>query len=92
MFTAAVAANDLGRPRLGITVSRKVSLRATRRNQIKRMAREAFRTEQHQLPSADIVLLATKTAADTDARAVRLDLKQLFARIGIEYAGSRPGR
>jgi ribonuclease P protein component len=92
MFTAAVAANGLGHPRLGVTVSRRVSLRATVRNRIKRVAREEFRALQQQLPAADIVLLAGKAAAETDAPALHLDLEQLFGRIRREYATAHPGR
>lgn len=86
MFTAAVIGNGLGYPRLGITVSRRVSLRATVRNRIKRAAREAFRRRQHAMPATDIVLLAAKPAGESDVSAVRSDLEQILGRIGRECA------
>ena len=49
--------NELGHARMGLSVSRKVGV-APRRNRIKRMLREAYRSLRHELPGAyDLVLV-----------------------------------
>ncbi|HVT29412.1 MAG TPA: ribonuclease P protein component [Lacipirellulaceae bacterium] len=48
------AANELGYPRLGLAVSRRVG-GAVQRNRWKRLVREAFRLTQHSLPPIDLV-------------------------------------
>ena len=49
--------NDLGHPRVGMSVSRKVG-NAVRRNRIRRLLREAFRLMQHDLPRGyDLVIV-----------------------------------
>ena len=61
--------NELGRPRLGLTVSRRHG-NAVVRNRWKRLLREAFRISQHKLPpSIDMVVLLR--------RGVEPDLQQL---------------
>jgi len=46
--------NDLGHPRLGISVPKRFG-RAWSRNRVKRLTREAFRLSQHELPAVDII-------------------------------------
>ena len=49
--------NDLGHPRLGMSVNRKVGT-AVRRNRIRRLIRESFRLLQHDFPQGyDVVVV-----------------------------------
>ena len=56
-LTVYALPNELGHPRLGMSVSRKVGI-AVRRNRIRRLIRESFRLLQHDLPRGyDLVVV-----------------------------------
>jgi ribonuclease P protein component len=80
-------ANDLGYPRLGLTVSRKVG-GAVERNRWKRAIRETFRLVQHEMPALDLVCVPHRAVA-VDFRRLCETLPRLARRLA-ERANRRP--
>lgn len=67
-----------GRPRLGVTASRKVG-GAVVRSRVKRCIREAFRAERGALPAGtDVVVIARRGAGELGSREVGAELARLF--------------
>ncbi|SUB59585.1 Ribonuclease P protein component [Phocoenobacter uteri] len=67
-------------PRLGLTVAKKHLKRAHDRNRIKRIVRESFRLNQHELPALDFVFIAKGGIGKLDNQALFLALDKLWQR------------
>lgn len=90
-FHATLALRDRPGARLGMAVSRRVSLRATQRNRIKRLIRESFRTARTALPGADILIIARPGAAAVDNAALSAELARLWRRVAALKRGPANG-
>jgi ribonuclease P protein component len=67
-----------GRPRLGVTVSRRVG-NAVVRNRVKRRIREWFRRSQRLLaPRVDLVVIARQGAASLGTREISQELSEVL--------------
>ena len=76
--------NELGRPRLGLVVAKKLVRRAHQRNLVKRIARETFRLEKGRLPACDLVVRLSAPIVAVTRRMLREDLLSCFERLARE--------
>ncbi|SHI23708.1 ribonuclease P protein component [Ferrimonas marina] len=65
-LTLLACTNGKDHPRVGLTVAKKHVKKACQRNRIKRVIRDSFRLQQHQLPNVDIVVIAKKGVDEMD--------------------------
>ena len=79
--------NQLGHPRLGMIVAKRLLGRAVDRNRFKRCVRESFRLLLPELPACDFVVrLLAKPVPGDEAR----DLKRAFQRAGQRAVAKWP--
>lgn len=84
--------NQLGYPRLGMVVAKRLLSRAVDRNRVKRCVRESFRLVLSELPACDFVVrLIAKPVPGEEAR----DLPRTFQRAGqratVKWPSAAPG-
>ena len=89
-FSVTVLRNDAGAPRLGLAVAVKVAGGAVARNRLRRIIRESFRLQQHELPAADLVVSARSSARSATAGALRESLAALWKKVGEQCATLPP--
>lgn len=85
-ITLLARANNIGQPRLGITIPKKKVKLAVDRNRIKRCIRESFRLKSHSLPNVDIIVIAKHGINDMDNKTLNEQLTRLWRRISKRCA------
>ena len=83
-----VRPNQVGHPRLGMIVAKRLLARAVDRNRVKRCIRESFRQVLPELPACDFVVrLIARPVPGDEAR----DLSRTFKRAGHRAMAKWPG-
>ena len=73
--------NDLDHPRLGFVISKKNIRKAVKRNRVRRIIRESFRLNQHNLPAVDMIIMARQGLGDLENDEVHKLMKKCWSRL-----------
>lgn len=78
-FIVLYRENNLGYPRLGLALSKKMIAKAHDRNRIKRVLRESFR--QTRLPAVDLIFLARQGVAKQANKDINSKLSKTWEKL-----------
>jgi ribonuclease P protein component len=67
--------------RLGLIVGKRIAKKAVSRNQIKRVIRESFRSQQDKLSGIDIIVIARQQCDKLSKQKLREGIDQLWERL-----------
>jgi ribonuclease P protein component len=73
--------NQIGHARLGLVVAKKVARRAVDRNYMRRVLREFFRMQQHEINHVDLVIRVQKKFEKEDFIQIKQEFDTLVAKI-----------
>lgn len=86
LFSVHALPNAVGRPRLGLSVSKKVGI-AVKRNAVRRRLREIFRSAAPDLPGGvDIVVSARAVAAEADFEELKAGFLSAMRKLKVQEA------
>lgn len=71
--------------RLGLAIAKKRVKLAVQRNRIKRQIRESFRTNQHNIPDIDIVVMVKSGTDKLDNSQIKQQLDKIWRKINQRH-------
>jgi ribonuclease P protein component len=87
-FAVTARPNNEGHPRLGMAVGSKLAGGSVGRNRIRRVVRESFRLNQHELPAVDVVVSARPRSRDATNAELRAGIEELWGKVKQQCASS----
>ena len=84
-FSLSVLANRMSHARLGLAIATRTFGNAVARNRIKRLARESFRLNQHDLPPVDVTVSARDAARVAAPKDLRISLEKHWKNISQRW-------
>lgn len=86
-ITLLAIPNSEQHPRLGLTVAKRYVKRANQRNRIKRIIRDSFRLNQHDIPHLDIVVLVRNGVMEMENADINKLIEKLWRKLSRRYNG-----
>ena len=86
-ITLLAIPNTEQHPRMGLTVAKRFVKRANQRNRIKRVIRDSFRLNQHDIPHLDIVVLVRNGVMEMENAEINKLIEKLWRKLSRRYNG-----
>lgn len=83
-FTILITQNS-NNNRLGLAIAKKRVKLAVQRNRIKRIIRESFRLNQHELPNIDMVVMVKSGIDNLDNATINKQLEKIWRKINQRH-------
>ncbi|GHF90190.1 ribonuclease P protein component [Thalassotalea marina] len=80
-FTILITQSNDDNNRLGLAIAKKRVKLAVQRNRIKRLVRESFRLNQHQLPHIEMVVMVKSGIDELDNQQINKQLEKIWRKI-----------
>jgi ribonuclease P protein component len=82
--------NNTGHARLGLVVGKKIAKRAVDRNYMRRVLREFFRIQQHEINHVDLVVRVQKKFEKEDFLQIKQEFESLIEKINRRTQAQLP--